>query len=268
MPVETIAGRKTGLRYQGAGEPALLLHCSLAHSGAWSGVMAGLQDRLQMVAADLPGHGRTEYDPAQEVQAQAVETAIALLERGEGPAHVLGHSFGATVALRVALARPDLVASLALYEPVYFSLLGPEAAAREVEASRPMTAAAEAGDWQAAATIFLQRWGGGMEFSALPDEAQKLVLQVMPILVASDNPIIDPVQGAGVRAQLSRLQQPVLLMQGAASPAVVGEINDVLAAELPRASRKIFDTAGHMGPISHAAQVAEAVRAFLSGDRF
>ncbi|MCK4861458.1 MAG: alpha/beta hydrolase, partial [Rhodobacteraceae bacterium] len=64
MAVEIIAGRKTGVRYAGEGDPAVLLHCSLGHSGAWNGVMAGLSDRLAMVALDLPGHGATEFDPA------------------------------------------------------------------------------------------------------------------------------------------------------------------------------------------------------------
>ena len=115
MAIEDIAGRKTGVRYAGCGEPAVLLHCSLAHSGAWGGVMAALSDRLAMVAIDLPGYGATEFDRALDIQDQACETTIAVLERLDAPAHLIGHSFGATVALRCAIERPELVASLSMY---------------------------------------------------------------------------------------------------------------------------------------------------------
>lgn len=37
------------------------------------------------------------------------------------PVDVIGHSFGATVALRLALERPELVRSLVLVEPVLFA---------------------------------------------------------------------------------------------------------------------------------------------------
>lgn len=266
MTVEIVAGRKTGLRRAGVGAPALLLHCSLAHSGAWSGVMAALQDRLGMLAVDLPGHGKTAFDPSLEVQAQAVETAVALLERNTAPAHLVGHSFGATVALRVALERPDLVASLSLYEPVYFSLLNGEEALAEAEASRPFADAAQAGDWPRAAEAFLHRWGGGQVFASLPKEAQAFILAVLPFLVAPDNPIIDPSAGTRILAGLPDLKVATLLMEGGQSPQVVSAINDVLAAHLSDTRRQVFPAAAHMGPITHAHEVADAIRAFLSGD--
>jgi len=62
VTVELVKGRRIGIRSTGTGAPALLSHCSLAHSGAWGGVMAGLNDRLRMTAFDLPGHGESEFD--------------------------------------------------------------------------------------------------------------------------------------------------------------------------------------------------------------
>ena len=48
---------------------------------------------------------------------------IALLETLGGPAHLVGHSYGAYVALLVARSVPSQVRSLALYEPVAFGVL-------------------------------------------------------------------------------------------------------------------------------------------------
>lgn len=264
MGIEIIAGRKTGVRRVGVGTPALLLHCSLAHSGAWSGVMARLEG-LAMVAIDLPGHGGTAYDPDLEVQAQAVETAIAVLEGGE-PAHVMGHSFGATIALRVAIARPDLVMSLSLYEPVYFSLLAsgdPAAHAEETDASKPFTDCVIAKDWRGAAEAFLARWGTGAKLADMPELDQRFILSVMPYLAAEANPIIDTIAGDAVLASLPDVKTPCLLMEGARSPVVISQVNAVLATAMPNVQRLVLKNAGHMGPITHASEVADAINRFI-----
>ena len=49
--------------------------------------------------------------------------AIALIDRSDDKVHLVGHSYGGGVALNVALARPDRIASMALYEPSAFHLL-------------------------------------------------------------------------------------------------------------------------------------------------
>lgn len=67
MPVLDLDGRALSWREAGHGAPAILFHCSLAHSGALSGLMAGLGDRLKMRAPDLPGHGGTGLDPAGRI---------------------------------------------------------------------------------------------------------------------------------------------------------------------------------------------------------
>ncbi|MET9664591.1 alpha/beta hydrolase [Streptomyces sp. NPDC006475] len=72
-----------------------------------------------IVLYDLRGHGRSErpptgYDIATAVQdLTAVLTALGLDER---PVHLIGNSYGGTIALHTALARPDLVAGLVLVE--------------------------------------------------------------------------------------------------------------------------------------------------------
>jgi pimeloyl-ACP methyl ester carboxylesterase len=105
MPERLVGGRRIAWREGGSGEPALLLHCGLAHSGAWGPLMARLGDRLAMRALDLPGHGGTDWDPSRDIQDQAVEDARAMLA-DTGPAHLVGHSFGGTVALRVGVEAP------------------------------------------------------------------------------------------------------------------------------------------------------------------
>ncbi len=257
MELRSVAGRRVALRSAGEGPPAVLLHCMLAHSGALGGVMAGLAGPLRLVAMDLPGHGGTDHDPALGFQAQATANLVDLLG-AIGPAHLVGHSFGATVALRVAVERPALVRSLALIEPVQFGILaeaGHPAQAEEAAASAGVAQAVGRGDWPGATEAFVARWGSGAASAAM--------IARMPLVWAANAELAaGPSQPVSLVA-LARLEMPVLLMMGASSPGVVGAILDVIAAQVPQSQRTHIEAAGHMAPLTHAVQVSAALRAFL-----
>ncbi len=261
MAVEMINGRRVGISRKGAGAPMLLLHCALAHRGALLPLISALPPRT-FTMFDLPGHGESEFDPTADIQAQAVETAITLLETS-GPSDIFGHSFGATVALKLACLRPDLVRTLSLYEPVYFSVLAqtnPAAYAAEAQASAPFTTAAQANDWPTAARAFLTRWSAE-GFDDLSKRQQAYILQTIPLIMASEASIIAPESGAAVLENLATLELPTRLMHGDSSPKVISEIADVLQAHGANVALEILKGAGHMGPISHAQAVARLVNA-------
>ncbi len=259
MAVEMINGRRVGISRKGTGAPMLLLHCALAHRGALLPLVSALPPRA-FTLFDLPGHGDSAFDPTADIQAQAVETAVSLLETS-GPADVFGHSFGATVALKLALERPDLVRSLSLYEPVYFSVLAqanPAAYAAEAQASAPFTKAAHANDWPTAARAFLARWSAE-GFDDLSKPQQAYILQTIPLITASEASIIAAENGAVVLEKLAVLKVPTLLMHGDRSPKVISEIAEILQAHGADVSLKNLKGAGHMGPISHTQAVAGLV---------
>ena len=102
----------------GDGRAVLCLHCSLARGRAWAGVAKHLRG-WRVIAPDLPGHGAgADADTARDFHDQATEAVTCSLP--EEPAPIIGHSFGATVALRLAIERPGQVSALVLYEPVLF----------------------------------------------------------------------------------------------------------------------------------------------------
>ena len=97
---------------RGGARPVLALHCSLAHSGAWSGLAEALSG-VAITATDQVGHGRAEaWDGQSSLHDRVTADSIAVAEHlGQGaPIDLFGHSFGGTVALRIALQRPDLLA--------------------------------------------------------------------------------------------------------------------------------------------------------------
>lgn len=104
----------------GAGEPLVLLHPGLADSRAWESNLPGLAENFRVYRPDRRGHGRTPDVQGPITYDQMALDTIAFLEQVVGgPAHLVGHSDGAPVALLVALKRPDLVRRLVFSSGVF-----------------------------------------------------------------------------------------------------------------------------------------------------
>lgn len=249
----------TGTRHWGTGDPALLVHCTLAHGGAWAALARHLPGRL--VAPDLPGHGACPiWAPEQGDLHDLATASLRTAAEAEGrPVHLVGHSFGGTVALRLALERPDLVRSLVLIEPVLFALVRPEG---RDPGNRAFEAAWAAGDREATARAFLGVWGTGEAWEALSPRQRGYILDRIHLVPAQD-PVLRRDRPGLLRAgRLEALDMPALLVAGTASPPVAGEIVDRLAARLPRAEMRRIAGAGHMLPVSHAGPLAAAIAGF------
>ena len=106
------------VRDEGAGHPVLLLHGFTGTSDAWDTIGADLVARHRILVPCLPGHGGTTAPPeAMSVEATADALAALLAARDAAPAHVVGYSLGARVALRLAVAHPEVVDRLVLESP-------------------------------------------------------------------------------------------------------------------------------------------------------
>lgn len=96
----------------GTGERLVLLHGFTQNARCWGRfgdeLTADPPDGLEVLAVDLPGHGRSGHDDAD------LPCAAALVADAAGAGVYLGYSLGGRVALHAALARPDLVRGLVL----------------------------------------------------------------------------------------------------------------------------------------------------------
>lgn len=267
MPVDRRGGLDTHWTRMGQGQrKALLLHCSLGHSGGWQGMAQDLDDMLDMVAFDLPGHGRSaDWDGQGDLQTVAMGMALDFLNP-DAPMDLIGHSFGGTIALRIAVERPELVRSLVLIEPVLFAVAMADrpdlAAAHDAEMggfARAMTA----GDIEEATRIFTGFWGDGRPWADIPQAQRAAMTRRIALVHAGEPQIYGDKAGLLSGGGLERLRIPTLLIEGAASPRYIAAINDGLMKRLPRAERAVIDGAGHMVPITHPEQVAAQVRGFM-----
>lgn len=104
----------------GQGEPILFIHGSFATARWWEPVLALLPVGYRAIAPDLRGCGQSQPAdspeayavPAQAADLWALADALAL----EG-LHLVGHSYGAAIALQMALDRPGPIRSLTLLDP-------------------------------------------------------------------------------------------------------------------------------------------------------
>ncbi|MGR3436001.1 MAG: alpha/beta fold hydrolase [Shimia sp.] len=232
-------------------DPLVLLHCALARGRAWGAVPLPGRD---VTAPDLPGHGRAP-EPPEGAEYQAHAMAAALPDR---PSHVVGHSFGGTVALRMALEHPDRVTRLTLIEPVFFAAADDPAARRgNAEAFAPVAAAMEAGDREGAARAFTGIWGGGAPWASLPEAHRRYMADRIHLVIAQGPAIHDDV--AGQLPRLGEVKCPVTLVRGARSPAIVAAIHAGLMRRMPQAREVVIEGAGHMVPMTHPRAVAEAI---------
>ncbi len=258
-----LAGVPAAWRTYGTGPvQALALHCALGHSGAWAGLAAKLPG-LTITALDLLGHGRSaDWDGVSDYHATATAMAVDLAERTGTPLVLIGHSLGGTVALRMALERPGIAARLVLIEPVLFIAADPQALAAHM-AQHAAFAASLAGDRARAAALFQEIWGNGQPFADAPESQRRYITERIHLIDAPAPALNEDRAGMLAPGRLEGLRAPVLLLRGDRSPEVVEAIGTQLSRRLPDAEQAVIAGAGHMLPITHPADCAARIAAFL-----
>ena len=117
-----VGGLILNVRIGGEGEPLLLLHGYPQTHVCWHRIAPALAARFRLVIPDLRGYGESDVPP-DEVEHAAFSKramagdAVALMTRaGFARFHVAAHDRGARAAYRLALERPERVASLAVLD--------------------------------------------------------------------------------------------------------------------------------------------------------
>ncbi len=247
----------------GAGNPRLMIHCMLARHEVLLPLAKATGGKVTLF--DMPGHGQSA-DWDGQTPYQALTTAMAAT-CCDGPTHVIGHSFGATVALRLAVERPDLVSRLTLIEPVFFAAAkGTAEHAAYLKTFRPFVAAMLQGDEARAAEVFNGLWSSA-KWDGITAEQRAYLTDRIHLVVATGADLEEDAAGITSAGSLGRVTIPVDLIRGEKSQPVVAAIHKRLAERLPNATDHVIAGAGHMLPIRSAfiPQVAAIIRAAETG---
>ena len=247
--------------YAGNSKPTVIaLHCSGADGQMWRHLANEVGDRFSLIAPDLIGCGTAEPWSGVHEFSAANEAAltVGLIDESHAPVHLVGHSYGGGVALRVARERPGRIASLTLYEPSLLSVLntmgedGRAAFAGLEVVAYEVIDAMSTGAYRAAARLFVDCWNGDGSWDAMSPEAQAGVVRHLPKVCLEYRAM------SRERVSLQayrRFNFPVLLLQGEHSLQPTHLISRQLHRAMKFACLRTVDGAGHMGPLTHTAAV-------------
>lgn len=239
----------------------VLVHGWGMNARVFDALSALLADDFDVRALNLPGHGGRAALPHNTLQSWADDLAQQLPEN----ATLLGWSLGGQVAMRVALDHPRSLSRLILLASTPRFVAGEDWAHGMKETDLQEFGAALLADPNATLLRFLSLQTRGM-----PDQ-KRLLQQLRTTLLASPVANADTLlsglhllQQTDLRAELSQLSLPTLVLHGVLDTLTPPAAGAWLADTLPHARYVEFPRAAHAPHLSHAAEVAAAIRRFCT----
>ncbi|MHB9797367.1 alpha/beta fold hydrolase [Pseudomonas sp. MT3] len=236
----------------GRGVPLVLVHGSLCDYRYWQGQFAALSGRYHVVAPSLRHYFPEQWDGNGTgfTTEQHMSDLLALLDQLPGPVHLLGHSRGGNLCLRVALAAPEKLRSLTLADPGgdfaedVFRMVGLVSPISPLERNQFRQQALmmiRAGQVGEGLQLFVDTVSGAGVWERSSRQFREMATANAMTLVGqvADHPL--PIS----RAQLEQLQLPVLLIGGAKSPEPFPRIIQALQSTLAGARTSMISGASH-----------------------
>jgi 2-succinyl-6-hydroxy-2,4-cyclohexadiene-1-carboxylate synthase len=265
-----VDGLRWEVRVRGVGRPLLLLHGFTGRGTSWGAHATAFGRAFRVVVVDLPGHGRTGVaaDPRRMSVEHTADDLAAILRRLDAdPASVIGYSLGARIALRLAVAHPDVVARLVLESPSAGIEDSHDRAARRA-ADQAMANGLERDGIEA----FVAAWEAQPIFasqSALP-EARAARIRAIRLANRPDG-LAASLLGAGRGAMeplvdhLGEVRVPTLVIAGALDDRARPPAESI-AAGIPGARLAIVDGSGHTPHDERPARFRRLALDFLQED--
>jgi lipase len=243
-----IAWRETG-----AGTPVVALHGSASSGALWRGLAEHLAGRYRVITPDLPGYGRSPAAASGLGLAADAAPVIELIASLGAPVHLVGHSYGGAVALKIARLRPDLVRSLTLVEPAAFHVLKDRHPRDRglgdwmAGLADRIAADARAGRRDAAIAAFIDFWNGPGAWARSSEDLRAALAGTLDAVLANFAAIAWEPDRLG---DYARIAAPTLAVFGLESRPVAMRTTELLAETLPNAVLRLLPGAGHMAPLT------------------
>lgn len=257
---------------QGEGVPVLLVHGSLCDYRYWQAQMAPLAGAgWRVIAVSLRRCYPERWDGQGDgfSSERHVADLVELIdEHLREPVHLVGHSRGGNLALRLAAQRPDLLRSLVLADPggdyavELFQASGleaPLAPARRNLFREEALRLIRVGELEAGMQLFVDTVSGAGIWQRSSARFRQMALDNAFTLVGQvrDRP---GVIGADL---LHGVRRPTLLLGGERSPAPFPQVLRMLARQLPDARCEILPGVSHGMNVQRPAQFNRLLREFI-----
>jgi pimeloyl-ACP methyl ester carboxylesterase len=254
-------------REAGTGPGVVCIHSNASTSGQWRALMELMAPKFRVLAPDSYGSGKSPDWPSDRVISllDEVELIEPVLARAGSPLALVGHSYGAAVALVAALQNPGRVRAMALYEPTLFALIDADKPPpNDADGIRGVVAdagpALDAGNRDAAARCFIDYWMGEGSWERTPADRKAPIAESVKnmrrwghALFTEPTPL----------AAFCSLDIPVLYMTGGRTTPSARGVARLLTDALPRVEVVEFEELGHMGPVTDPDRVNDVIARFL-----
>jgi pimeloyl-ACP methyl ester carboxylesterase len=260
---------------RGSGEPLILLHGngSMIEDFESSGLIDLAAKNYRVIVFDRPGFGHSDRPPnvvwTPDVQAKLINEA--LLRLGVSNAIVLGHSWGASVAVALALKHPDLIRGLVLASGYYYPTARPDVIAMGAPAlpligdilSHTLSPLISRAIWPLMmAKIFGPQSVPG-KFVAFPKEMALRPSQIRASAAESALMIPDAFR---MRNQYADLKMPVVIIAGEQDRLIDIDAQSArLHSDIPESRFNRVAGNGHMIQQTATDQVMSAIREVAAG---
>ena len=226
-----------------------------------------------VVAVDLLGYGESEdwhgegHEGAgpfcTQYDVDVVDAILDLPELRGAAVHLVAHSYGGRVGLRAGLRRPELLRSLALFEPTCFGVLrstGDVEGIGELEAydADGRFLADEFGGSPEWVERFVDYWSGPGSFAELDDDERDAWLRSRRKMFEEvRETALDTIAHTAYAVAIG--VRPTLLLSGSESTRAGQRCCEVFAEILANARHVVIEGVGHMGPVLAAREVATRI---------
>lgn len=258
-----VDGAELEVEVGGSGEPVLLIQTALvANEFLPVAAEPTLADHYRVIRYHRRGYGRSSpVQGAGSIRRDAADAQALLAALGVARAHVVGVSYSGAVALQLAADWPSLVHSLTLLEPPPVHV---PSAPQFLAANTQLVHDYHIHGPVVGLDRFLTRvigpdWRAAIE-RTLPGAADQME-QDTPTFFETDIPALLAWTFGAEDAR--RITQPVLHIGGSESGPWFAEVRELMLAWLPQADDVVLTGADHSLALTHPAQVAAALVAFL-----
>jgi len=247
------------------GVPLVLVHGSWGDHHNWDAVVPGLARSFRVFTYDRRGHSQSERLPRQgSIEEDVADLAAFITTNKLTSAHIVGNSFGAAIAVKLAAAQPELFATLSLHEPPLIGMIDDDPMFPVVrERIGAVLTTLKSGDAEAGARQFVETvaLGPGMWEKLPPSQRQTFIFNA-PTWIDEMNEA-----ESAMTVDLDRLRiftRPTLLSEGDQSPPFFAIIVKKLAAALPQAQHHVYRGSGHIPHLTDPDEFVEVVSRFIA----